>query len=61
MPDVFDTIKDTRQNFHAVTSKSLQPVHLTYSNNKVVKSVAYIFVNTKVHNAGHPLPYPNAA
>ena len=61
IPEVFNYLSDTRPNLLVVTSKSLQPANLEYSENKVAKSVAYIFINTKVHHAGHPLPYTNAA
>ena len=60
IPDAFDYLSDTRPSFQIVTSKGLQPTSLEYIHNKVVKSVAYIFVNTKAHHAGHPLPYTNA-
>ena len=56
IPRAFDFLKSDDAHFEIVTSPTLQPIRLMYNHNKVTKTVAYVFVNTKCRD----VKYKNA-
>ena len=56
LPKVFNYMKGEDAQFEIVTSPTMQPLRLMYNHNKVTKTVAHIFVNTRCMD----LDYRNA-
>ena len=55
-PDVLDQIMGKDASFELSISGSIQPLKLQYQPNNIVKSVAYVFINTEFNG----LEWPNA-